>query len=124
MKTKTNTLWLLCISAVIWIQTTSDSIAAGDYRKFADTNCAWCGATNSLEVHHVIPVNIFGRLTGSPLYTNEENLVTLCRVDHLKHGHRGNFKDFDRKFWLTLYLHTNKTDLVPILNAHRTAEVE
>lgn len=47
--------------------------------------CAWCGRTNRLEVHHIIPVS------ADPLLAaNYDNFITLCRPDHLRVGHNGN----------------------------------
>lgn len=45
--------------------------------------CQRCGATENLEVHHIIPVSKGGRNLGI-------NLITLCHACHAKqpkHGH-------------------------------------
>jgi 5-methylcytosine-specific restriction endonuclease McrA len=50
-----------------------------------------CGTTKKLEVHHIIPRHV------SPERTLDwNNLVTLCKGDHLVHGHNNNF----RRFWV------------------------
>lgn len=46
------------------------------YRRAKQTECAWCGATKNLIVHHV----------DGNRYNNElTNLVTICRSCHQKH---------------------------------------
>lgn len=50
--------------------------------------CAWCGATNSLEVHHVLPQHIRPDLANDP-----SNMIVLCRKDHEALGHKHDFKN-------------------------------
>jgi hypothetical protein len=50
------------------------------------TPCAWCGATNNIEVHHIWPQHVY------PQYAHDTNrMVCLCRRCHLVVGHKGNF---------------------------------
>lgn len=53
--------------------------------------CAWCGTTNGLQVHHIIP--LYRR---PDLAATDANLVTLCRHDHLALGHPGG----DTRKWI------------------------
>lgn len=50
--------------------------------------CAWCGATNNIEVHHIYPQHIWPERAHD---TN--NMVCLCRTDgkgcHFYIGHHG-----------------------------------
>ena len=48
--------------------------------------CAWCGATNNIEVHHVY---MQSRWPERAMDTN--NMICLCRRCHLVLGHRGCF---------------------------------
>lgn len=48
--------------------------------------CAWCGREDKLQVHHIIPV-----LVAPELAANPDNLITLCRPDHLYVAHNGNY---------------------------------
>ena len=50
------------------------------------TPCAWCGATNGIEVHHIYPQHLWPDRAHD---TN--NMICLCRKCHLVVGHRGNF---------------------------------
>lgn len=52
--------------------------------------CAWCGAGEHLDVHHVKPVHEFPAGELDPL-----NLITLCRKHHLEHGHNGSWERFN-----------------------------
>lgn len=45
--------------------------------------CEACGAKTDLEVHHVVSFH-----TDPILELEPANLITLCRTDHLKLGHR------------------------------------
>ena len=54
--------------------------------KVVITPCAWCGGTNDLEVHHIYPQHLYPERVHD---TN--NMVVLCRIDHLRLGHRGNW---------------------------------
>lgn len=56
-----------------------------DWRK-KHPECAWCGRTKKLQVHHIEPVSVNPLLADDP-----ENLVTMCVKDHLYVGHNGNF---------------------------------
>jgi len=56
--------------------------------------CASCGSTKGLEVHHILPVSKFPHLASDP-----NNFITLCdglfnsnSGCHCKFGHFGNFK--------------------------------
>jgi hypothetical protein len=47
-------------------------------------NCAVCGKTHNLQVHHIVPFSQDPDLELSPY-----NLITLCRKHHLLFGHLG-----------------------------------
>jgi hypothetical protein len=50
------------------------------------TPCAWCGATNNLEVHHVYCQHLWPELS-----RNTNNMVVLCRRCHFTVGHKNNW---------------------------------
>ena len=56
--------------------------------------CQWCGGTQDVEVHHIMPFHLHRELELEP-----RNLVTLCEhgdLDcHLRHGHLGNWRSFN-----------------------------
>lgn len=46
--------------------------------------CAWCGATNKIEVHHIWPQHVY------PQYAHDTNrMICLCRRCHFYIGHHG-----------------------------------
>ena len=51
-----------------------------------DGKCMYCGATEHLQVHHLLPFHIHPELELNP-----DNLITLCMVPgvecHYHHGH-------------------------------------
>ena len=53
-----------------------------------EPQCACCGRTNELQVHHVVPFNVDPALELDP-----DNLITLCAVGgencHFRLGHGG-----------------------------------
>jgi len=55
--------------------------------------CAWCGGTNDIEVHHVIPQEECRRMGRLDLIRDTNNMVCLCRTDgkgcHFYIGHHG-----------------------------------
>lgn len=59
--------------------------------------CEWCGCTNSVERHHIIPQSSAKALAIPELLTDERNLVFLCDDNqcgnrcHLLIGHLGNY---------------------------------
>ena len=48
--------------------------------------CQWCGTTEGVEVHHVVPVHRVKELELDPT-----NLISLCGHDHLAVGHLMNW---------------------------------
>jgi hypothetical protein len=62
----------------------------------ANPNCAACGGSDKLEVHHVAPFHLHPELELDP-----NNLVTLCESlrngvnCHLLFGHLGNFRSLN-----------------------------
>ena len=52
--------------------------------------CACCGRTRGLEVHHVAPFHLHPDLELDPV-----NLVTLCRADHLTFGHLKSWRSYN-----------------------------
>jgi 5-methylcytosine-specific restriction endonuclease McrA len=56
-------------------------------------NCAACGSSSRLNVHHIKPFHLFPELE-----LDENNLITLCMGEkecHIKLGHLNNFKLFN-----------------------------
>jgi len=53
-------------------------------------DCAYCGRTGSVDVHHIEPVHDKPDLAGY-----KSNMISLCRKPacHIVIGHRGNFSD-------------------------------
>jgi len=55
--------------------------------------CAWCGKTNNIQVHHVIPQEECKRIGRLDLIRDTNNMVCLCRTDgkgcHFYIGHHG-----------------------------------
>ena len=49
--------------------------------------CVACGRDRDLEVHHVLPFS-----NDPTLELDPENLVTLCKRDHLTFGHFGDYR--------------------------------
>jgi hypothetical protein len=45
--------------------------------------CAWCGATNDIEVHHIYPQHLWPERA-----RDTNNMVCLCRRCHFVLGHR------------------------------------
>lgn len=64
-------------------------------KKFLKNNfyCAACGATNKLNVHHILPFHVY------PEYElKEENLITLCMSENKCHflvGHGSSWKAYN-----------------------------
>jgi hypothetical protein len=63
----------------------------------AEPACALCGATNDLQVHHIVAFHI-----RPDLELDDANLVTLCdgttnRISgcHLRRGHLGNLTNYN-----------------------------
>jgi hypothetical protein len=58
--------------------------------------CAVCGKESTLlkpvEVHHCIPYSVDAKME-----LRMENLITLCRPDHLLFGHLNSFQSFNKK---------------------------
>lgn len=47
--------------------------------KVVITPCAWCGKTNNIEVHHIIPQAECKRIGKPELIYDTNNMVCLCR---------------------------------------------
>jgi 5-methylcytosine-specific restriction endonuclease McrA len=76
------------IAALIGAATLAEekpSEVLGGYRKYVAPECAWCGGTKGLAVHHIVPQHLGG--TDDP-----SNLITLCFRDHLALGHKNNYR--------------------------------
>jgi hypothetical protein len=54
-----------------------------------NSECAWCGRSRRLEVHHIIPVSV-----APDLADDQGNMLMLCRKPacHQVIGHNGDFK--------------------------------
>ena len=56
--------------------------------------CKMCGSQKNLQVHHITPFH-----DNPNLELDDSNLITLCETIgvecHLKHGHLGNWKNFN-----------------------------
>lgn len=48
--------------------------------------CAWCGATNDIEVHHIYPQHLWPERA-----RDTNNMVCLCRRCHFVVGHKNNW---------------------------------
>jgi 5-methylcytosine-specific restriction endonuclease McrA len=50
--------------------------------------CAYCGRSGSVHVHHIVPVSVDPSLASDP-----DNLLTLCaKRCHITIGHKGSWK--------------------------------
>jgi hypothetical protein len=56
----------------------------------SNPECAFCGKTKELNVHHVLPFQLF---PDHELLA--DNLITLCHIHHLYWGHLGNWQWFN-----------------------------
>jgi len=60
--------------------------------------CAWCGKTDNIEVHHIIPQEECRRMGRMDLIRNTNNMICLCRTDgkgcHFYIGHHGKHLKF------------------------------
>ncbi len=65
---------------------------AMNYYRASHTECAWCGRSKKLEVHHIIPVSV-----APGLADQQSNMIMLCRKPacHQIVGHDG---DFGRRY--------------------------
>ena len=54
-----------------------------------NAQCAWCGRSNRLEVHHIVPVSVAPHLAA-----DQNNMIMLCRKPpcHQTIGHNGDFR--------------------------------
>jgi len=62
---------------------------------FLNPNCAACGGTERLQVHHIIPFHV-----NEKLELDENNLITLCMGKnecHLEIGHGDSWKCYNPK---------------------------
>jgi 5-methylcytosine-specific restriction endonuclease McrA len=61
-----------------------------------EPRCQFCGGYEKLEVHHMEPFHLHPEKE-----LLDENLITLCEQPgiecHLRHGHLGNWKNFNPK---------------------------
>ena len=57
-------------------------------------NCAFCGRSKDVDVHHKVPVSYAPELAA-----DQSNMITLCRKPqcHLVVGHLGNFKNYNER---------------------------
>ena len=77
---------------VVWSTPASDARAgaATEMRHYKTTHpdCEACGAKDRVlrrnEVHHIVPC-----ATDGSKATDTNNLITLCRPDHIAYGHCG-----------------------------------
>jgi len=73
----------------------STTRAKNKYRE-KHSSCESCGVKNNIvngnrnDVHHILPVHIRPDLASDP-----DNLITLCRMCHFMHGHRGSWYKFN-----------------------------
>lgn len=65
-------------------------ITEWQYRQLPMHECAWCGKKMSLQRHHIIPWSAAPESEHDP-----QNLVVLCKDDHLHVAHGGNYKRFN-----------------------------
>jgi hypothetical protein len=62
--------------------------AVKEFQRDHGSECAWCGAQSSVEVHHIVPIWMDAELAHE-----KSNLFPLCRRCHLVLGHAGSFRD-------------------------------
>lgn len=67
------------------------------YQQLKMVKCEWCGKEVSLQRHHIIPWSAAPELEHEP-----QNLVVLCKDDHLHVAHGGNYKRFNANLRATL----------------------
>ena len=53
--------------------------------------CEVCGTRKNLECHHIVPYNVRPEME-----LDFQNLITLCRKDHLLFGHLNSFYSFNK----------------------------
>jgi len=64
--------------------------AMESHRK-ANPNCAYCGRSFNVQVHHIEPVSFAPHKAADP-----SNLITLCtKRCHITVGHMGNYKHYN-----------------------------
>lgn len=73
------------------------ALAEWQYKQLPMKECAWCGKKVSLQRHHIIPWSAAPELENEP-----QNLVVLCKDDHLHVAHGGNYKRFNANLRETL----------------------
>ena len=66
------------------------ALAEWQYKQLPMHECAWCGKKVSLQRHHIIPWSAAPESEHDP-----QNLVVLCKDDHLHVAHGGNYKRFN-----------------------------
>jgi len=85
MKLKTQ-----CVIAAICFTLASAAVGApvGNTSRWGIvvTPCAWCDATNDIEVHHVYPQHLWPELA-----KDTNNMICLCRRCHFVLAHRCNW---------------------------------
>jgi len=102
---------LLTFLATVMLATVSYAPPVGETSKtwkVVITPCAWCGATNNIEVHHIIPQEECKRIGRPDLIYDTNNMVCLCRGSdgkgcHFYIGHHG-------ISWTTVF--TNVTNVI------------
>jgi len=96
--------WVLAVAAI------SGPVGSTSDWGVVVTPCAWCGATNNIEVHHIIPQAECKRIGRPDLIRDTNNMVCLCRGKdgkgcHFYIGHHG-------ISWATVF--TNVMDVIRI----------
>lgn len=67
------------------------------YQDLPMKECAWCGCKLNLNRHHILPWAASPELKDEPT-----NLVVLCRDDHFRVAHGGNWKRFNANLAKTI----------------------
>lgn len=60
-----------------------------------EPDCQVCGKRADVDVHHIVPVHVPIPDGGRSLELEPTNLITLCAVHHLWHGHLGRWDSWN-----------------------------
>jgi hypothetical protein len=75
---------IIALAWVLAVATYSGPVGTTSEWGIVVAPCAWCGATNDIEVHHIYPQHLWPERA-----RDTNNMVCLCRRCHFVLGHRG-----------------------------------
>lgn len=78
-----------------------------------EPDCQVCGKRTDVDVHHVVPVHVPDG--GRVLELEPTNLITLCSVHHLWHGHLGRWDSWNKDIRLDAALMREKIRNRPLV---------